>query len=108
MPDQPKSERFKAEMPHIPGVPAWGASRQGMMANPTVRLVAGFWWFRFFFGLAARGLPPRSMTEAPAAPHAANPLPAPASVRAARRPQPGIASVTKANRTSKAFSFEIT
>src|ERR1700719_2611024 len=42
MPDQPKSERFKAEMPHIPGVAAGGASRPGRMANPTVRLVAGF------------------------------------------------------------------
>src|ERR1700739_2893698 len=69
MPDQPKSERFKAEMPHIPGVPAEGASRQGMMANPTVRLVAGFLVVLIVCLVGSRWLlRPKHVAEAPPGP----------------------------------------
>jgi hypothetical protein len=41
MSDQPQSERFKAEMPEIPGVGAGPGARQPLTANPAVILVAG-------------------------------------------------------------------
>src|SRR6266403_1641385 len=39
MPDQPSSERFKSEMPAIPGVAGPGARRPG--GNPAAKLVIG-------------------------------------------------------------------
>ena len=43
MADQEQSERFKAEMPQIPGVAAEEAprARKGLAENPAVRLIAG-------------------------------------------------------------------
>lgn len=40
MPDQPPAERFKTEMPQIPGVPTPG-SRRAPATNTAIRLVAG-------------------------------------------------------------------
>lgn len=41
MTDQPPSERFRADMPEIPGMPAAG-SRASAAINPAVKLVIGF------------------------------------------------------------------
>jgi hypothetical protein len=41
MPDQPQPDRFKAEMPQIPGVSEAGSPRKSAARNPAIRLVAG-------------------------------------------------------------------
>jgi hypothetical protein len=113
MPDQPKSERFKAEMPHIPGVPAGGASRQGMMANPTVRLVAGFLMVLIVCLVGSRWLlRSKHVAETPTGPPPQIEVPAPAVDPTAAMPRataaaPEIASVTEMAKpwTSKSFFF---
>jgi hypothetical protein len=67
MTDEPQSERFKAEMPQIPGVPVDSPSRQGMIANPALRLVAGLAAVLLIFLLGARLLLRPKHVEAPAA-----------------------------------------
>jgi hypothetical protein len=41
MSDQPQSDRFKAEMPQIPGVSTATPQNQSLTSNPAMRLVAG-------------------------------------------------------------------
>jgi hypothetical protein len=113
MPDQPQPERFKAEMPHIPGVAAGGAPRQGIVANPTVRLLAGLVLVLVFCLLGSRWLlRPKHVVEAPAAPPPQIELPAPAVDPTASMPRataaaPEIATVTEMAKpwTSKSFFF---
>jgi hypothetical protein len=113
MPDQPQPERFKAEMPHIPGVAAVGAPRQGILANPTVRLLAGLVLVLVVCLLGSRWLlRPKQVVEAPLAPPPQIELPAPAVDPTASMPRataaaPEIATVTEMAKpwTSKSFFF---
>lgn len=113
MTDQPQSERFKAEMPDIPGVAAGAASHQGMAANPTLRLVAGLAIVLFVCLFGARWLLRPKHTEAPpAAPPPQIEVPAPAVDPTASMPRataaaPEIATVTEMVKpwTSKSFFF---
>ena len=93
MTDQPQSERFKAEMPHIPGVAAGGASRQAMAANPTLRLVAGLAIVLFVCLFGARWLlRPKHAEAPPAAPPPQIEVPAPAVDPTASMPRATAAS----------------
>ncbi len=113
MTDEHQSERFKAEMPQIPGVPVDGPSRQGVAANPTVRLVAGLAVVLLICLLGARLLLRPKHLEAPVA--AAPPqieVPAPAVDPTAAMPHatataPEIATVAEMAKpwTSKSFFF---
>ena len=70
MSDQSQPDRFKAEMPQIPGVSAAGAQRQPITANPAVFLVGGLLVVLVVCFVAARWLLHSKPTEAtaPAAP----------------------------------------
>jgi hypothetical protein len=70
MSDQPQTDRFKAEMPQIPGVDTAGAQRQPIAANPAVLLVGGLLLFLVLAFVASRWLFHSKRTEAtaPAAP----------------------------------------
>jgi hypothetical protein len=113
MPDKSQPERFKAEMPQIPGVAARGAPRQGIVANPTVRLLAGLALVLVVCLLGSRWLlRPKHLAEAPAAPPPQIELPAPAvdptaSMPRATAAEPEIATVTEMAKpwTSKSFFF---
>jgi hypothetical protein len=113
MTDQPQSERFKAEMPDIPGVAAGGASHQAMAANPTLRLVAGLAIVLFVCLFGARWLLRSKHAEAPPAalpPQIEVPAPAvdpTASMPRATAAAPEIATVTEMVKpwTSKSFFF---
>jgi hypothetical protein len=112
MPDQPRSERFRAEMPQIPGVISTGARRQPFTANPAVRLVAGllallvllFLGSRLFHSkhIEATAPPPPAQIEVPTP--AADPTPA---IPRATASNPEIATVTEMAKpwSSKEFIF---
>ena len=111
--DQPKSERFKAEMPQIPGVVAGGTARRALAVNPTVRLVAGLVVVLAFCILGSRWLLRPKHTEAPpAAPPPQIEVPAPAVDPTASMPRatatsPEIATVAEMAKpwTAKSFFF---
>ena len=113
MTDEPQSNRFKAEMPQIPGVAAEGAARQGIAANPTVRLVAGLVVVLVICLLGSRWLlRPKHVEEAPVAPPPQIEVPAPAIDPTASMPRataaaPEIATVPEMTKpwTSKSFFF---
>jgi hypothetical protein len=101
MPDQPQSERFKAEMPEIPGVAGASGARQPLTANPAVLLVGGLLGVLLICFLGYRLLLHPKHTEAPVAP--APPqleVPAPAADPSASLPRstaaaPDIATVAE-------------
>src|SRR5580704_11492965 len=113
MTDQPPTERFKADMPNIPGVAAGGASPQGMAANPTWRLVGGLAIVLFVCLFGARWLLRSKHAEAPPAalpPQIEVPAPAvdpTASMPRATAAAPEIATVAEMSKpwTSKSFFF---
>ena len=113
MTDQPQSNRFKADMPEIPGVAVAGADRQGIAANPTVRLVAGLVVVLVVCLLGSRWLlRPKHAEEPPAAPAPQIEVPAPAIDPTASMPRataaaPEIATVAEMAKpwTSKNFFF---
>jgi len=113
MPDQPQSDRFKAEMPHIPGVGPGGAPRRGIAANPTFRMVAGLVLVVVICLIGSRWLLRSKHTAAPAAaPPPQVEIPAPAIDPAASMPRataaaPEIATVAEMAKpwTSKSFFF---
>jgi len=79
MPDQSQPDRFKAEMPQIPGVSQAAPRRQEVAANPAVKLVAGLLIVLLVSFLGSRWLLRSKRTEAPApAPAAQIEVPAPA------------------------------
>ena len=87
MPDELQSDRFKADMPQIPGVAAEGiARRQGV--NPAVLLVAGLLGVLVISFVAARLLMHAKRAEGPAATPAAQiEVPAPAADPTAAMPR---------------------
>jgi hypothetical protein len=113
MPDQPQSERFKAEMPEIPGVAGSPSARQPLTANPAVLLVAGLLGVLLICFLGYRLLVRPKHTEAPSA---ATPpqleVPAPAADPSAALPRstagaPDVATVAEMAKpwTTKDFFF---
>jgi hypothetical protein len=68
MADQPQSDRFKAEMPQIPGVSAPGVARPAAASNPAVRLVAGLLAVLLMCFLGSRWLLRAKHREAPPPP----------------------------------------
>ena len=68
MSDQPQSDRFKAEMPQIPGVSGEQGSRREEGANPSVRLVVGLLGVLVIFFLVSRWVLRPKQTAVPAAP----------------------------------------
>jgi hypothetical protein len=116
MPDQPSPERFKAEMPQIPGLdkPAAAARPAGFIAgmSPTVRLAGGI-GFVLFAGLlcALVFLRPKRVEHVQAEPAPQIVVPAPADTPppppVATEAQPVIATVAEMAEpwSSKAFFF---
>jgi hypothetical protein len=113
MPHQPQSERFKAEMPEIPGVSGEPSSPRPLSANPAVLLVVGLLAVLFVCFLGSRWLLRAKHTEAPAA---ATPpqleVPAPAADPSAALPRataaaPDVATVAEMAKpwTTKDFFF---
>jgi hypothetical protein len=112
MSDQSQSERFKAEMPEIPGVAPATAQAQPLTANPAVRLVGGLLAVLFLFFIGSRFFhtkhteavapPPPAQIEVPTP--AADPTPALPRATAAN---PEIATVTEMAKpwSSKEFLF---
>ncbi len=113
MPDQPQPDRFKAEMPQIPGIAEAGSRRPGPAANPAVRLVAGLLVILVICFLGSRWLLRSKHSEAPApAPPPQIEVPAPAAaptpaVPRATEADPGIATVAEMAKpwSSKDFFF---
>jgi len=113
MTDQPQSNRLKADMPQIPGVDVAGADRQGIAANPTVRLVAGLVVVLVICLLGSRWLlRPKHVEAPPAAPAPQIEVPAPAIDPTASMPRataaaPEIATIAEMAKpwTSKNFFF---
>ena len=111
--DQPKSERFKAEMPQIPGVVEGGTARSAITLNPTMRLVAGLVVVLIFCLLGSRWLLRPKRTEAPVvAPPPQIEVPPPAVDPTASMPRataatPEIATIAEMAKpwTSKSFFF---
>lgn len=102
MSDQPQSppDRYKAEMPQIPGVSP-GGSRGAVLNNPALRLVAGLLVVLFLVFVGARWLLRPKHTEAPAAeppPQIEVPAPAPdpkAALPHATEQDPDIATLSE-------------
>jgi hypothetical protein len=113
MTDQPQANRFKADMPEIPGVAVTVPDRPGIAANPTVRLVAGLVVVLVVCLLGSRWLlRPKHVEEPPAAPAPQIEVPAPAIDPTASMPRataaaPEIATVAEMAKpwTSKNFFF---
>jgi len=100
MSDQSPTDRYKADMPQIPGVSAPGG-RAGIFRNPTVRLVGGLLAILLVVFLGARWLLRPHHTELPPAeppPKIEVPSPAPdpnAALPHATEQEPGVASVAE-------------
>jgi hypothetical protein len=113
MTDQPHSERFKADMPQIPGVAAAGASSGVKPANSTPRLIAALAAFVLLCLLGSHWLLRSKPVEAPpAAPPPQIEVPSPAVDPTAAMPHatptaPEIATVAEMAKpwTSKDFFF---
>jgi hypothetical protein len=113
MPDQPQPERFKAEMPQIPGVSGEPGPQRSLSANPAVRLVAGLLVVLLICFLGSRWLLRSKHAEAPSAPSPPQlEVPAPAADPSAALPRataaaPDIATVAEMAKpwTTKDFFF---
>jgi hypothetical protein len=115
MSEQPQPERFKAEMPQIPGVEAAPAARKpsGLAENPAVRLVGGLLALLVLLFVGSRWLFHSRHTEAVAPPAPAQiEVPTPAadpvsSIPRATASNPEIATVAEMAKpwTSKEFFF---
>jgi hypothetical protein len=113
MTDQPQSERFKAEMPQIPGVPTGGAARISLTSNPAVRMVVVLLVVLFVLLVGSRLFFHAKPAEAIVAPPPAQievPAPAPdptAALPHATAEAPEIATVAEMAKpwTSKNFFF---
>jgi hypothetical protein len=109
MAEQPTPDRFKADMPAIPGVS--GSGRHG--ANPAIRLVVGLLAVLAIVFLGARfALKPKPTAPPPPQPtpqiEVASPVPDPnASIPQATEVNPGIATEAEMAKpwSSKNFSF---
>src|SRR5450432_2896666 len=112
MPDQPQSERFKTEMPQIPGVVPAASQPQPLAANPAMLLVGGLLTVLVLFVIGSR-LFHSKHAEAVAPPPPAQievPTPAPdltTGVPRATAASPEIATITEMAKpwTSKEFFF---
>ena len=113
MPEQPQPDRFKAEMPHIPGVTGAGTPRQGIAASPIFRMVAGLVVVVVVCLIGSRWLlrPKHAETPTAAAPPQIE-IPPPAIDPTASMPRataaaPEIATVAEMSKpwTSKSFFF---
>jgi hypothetical protein len=100
MSDQPPPDRYKAEMPEIPGVSASG-SRHGAWNNPALRLVGGLVIVLVVVFLGARWILRPKHSELPPAeppPQIEVPSPAPdpnAALPHVTQQEPGIATVAE-------------
>jgi hypothetical protein len=100
MPDQSPPDRYKAEMPQIPGVSATGA-RRGPLSNPAVRMVGALLAILLVVFFGARWILRPHHSEAPVAeppPQIEVPSPAPdanASLPHATAQDPGIADLSE-------------
>ncbi|HET7259839.1 MAG TPA: hypothetical protein VFI75_08975 [Candidatus Acidoferrum sp.] len=100
MSDQPPPDRYKAEMPEIPGISASG-SRHGALNNPALRLVGGLVLVLVVVFLGARWiLRPRHSEPPPAAPPPQIEVPSPApdpnaTLPHATQQDPGIATIAE-------------
>lgn len=111
MPDQSPTDRYKPEMPQIPGVAP--AGRANLLNNPTLRLVAGLLVVLVAVFFAARWLLRPHHTEAPPAeppPKIEVPSPAPdpnALLPHASEQSPDIAMISEMTQpwSSKKFFF---
>jgi hypothetical protein len=99
MPDQPPAERFKTDMPQIPGVPGPG-SRRTSGTNTAVRLVAGLLAVLIVLVLGTRWVlrPKRAETVVAQPPQIEVPAPAPdpnAALPHATEAEPGVATTAE-------------
>jgi len=97
MTDQPPSDRFKSEMPQIPGV---SGSRATTAPNPAVKLVIGLLAVLLMIFLGARALRPKRVAPQAVDQQPQIEVPAPAPDPSTLLPHatdanPGIASVTE-------------
>src|SRR5438552_6868597 len=97
MTDQPPSDRFKSEMPQIPGV---SGSRATTVPNPAVKLVIGLLAVLLMIFLGARALRPKRVAPQAVDQQPQIEVPAPAPDPSTLLPHatdanPGIASVTE-------------
>jgi len=97
MTDQPPSDRFKSEMPQIPGV---SGSRATTAPNPAVKVVIGLLAVLLMIFLGARALRPKRVTPQAVDQQPQIEVPAPAPDPSTLLPHatdanPGIASVTE-------------
>ena len=97
MTDQPPSDRFKSEMPQIPGV---SGSRATTAPNPAVKVVIGLLAVLLMIFLGARALRPKRVTPQAVDQQPQIEVPAPAPdpntlLPHATDANPGIASVTE-------------
>lgn len=114
MSDQSPTDRYKADMPQIPGVSS--ASRPGPFSNPTLRLVAGLLLVLVAVFFAARWVLRPHHTELPVAeppPKIEVPSPAPdpnALLPHATQQDPGVASISEMTEpwSSKKFFYKNT
>jgi hypothetical protein len=97
MPDQPPSDRYKAEMPQIPGVAA-APSIRGQRSNPAIRIIAGLIVVLVLLFIGVRwALHPKHVESPLAEPLAQIEVPSPPPDPAAALPhatesEPGIAT----------------
>src|SRR5258708_7322791 len=99
MPDQPSAERFKPDMPQIPGVPAPGSRRVPGTSN-AVRLVAGLLAVLIVLLLGTRWIlrPKHVETVVAPPPQIEVPAPAPdpnAALPHATETEPGISTIAE-------------
>jgi hypothetical protein len=110
MTDQPPSDRFKTEMPEIPGVSGAGTRSA---ANPALKLVVGLLVLFLIVFVGARwALHPKNLASKPAEKQPQIDVPSPAPdpstlVPHATEAEPGIATVTEMAKpwSSKEFYF---
>lgn len=100
MSDQSPADRYKPEMPQVPGVSGSGA-RRNLMSNPAVRLVGGLLVVLVLVFFAARwALRPKHAEPPPAEPPPKIEVPSPAPDPSAALPHateqnPGIATIAE-------------
>jgi hypothetical protein len=106
MPDQPRPDRYQAEMPEIPGVSGAGA-RRGVGANPALRLVGGLLAVLVVVFLGARWVLRPRQAEPVAAeqpPQIVVPAPAPDPEAALPHVTQSDPSITTVNEMSEPWS----